>query len=595
MLWQTLTTVRDLGRLHDIASILIRYGFGDMVRRMGLADALERAGRALHWNEAQELAHLEPPARVRRALEELGPTFVKLGQVLATRIDLFEPEWIAEFGKLQDSTPAAPWADIRQQLCEDLGAPPEEVFAAFDPEPLAAASVAQVHRARLEDGSEVVVKVRRPGIRPVIEADLRWLARLAQLAEKENPELRAFRPQDMVRQFTQSLRRELDFVGECRNAERIAKNFASYTDPDAPASAAATVTTGAATGLAADAASEPPSPPASPIILIPRVYWQWSGERVCVQEFMTGISGRQLAAVDQAGLDRKVLARRGARAVLKMIVKDGFFHADPHPGNVFYLPGNRIAFIDFGMVGRLTEERRDQLMRLLLGLVKRDSRHVAGVMLDWTGNGATDEDGLLLEIQNFVQQYHGVALKQLRLGDMLSDLVAILRQHQLALPSDLSLLAKAFISLEGMGRELDPDFDMASEAKPLLEQALRARYAPDAILRRGWREVRETLALVAGLPQDISRLLRAARRGRLEIHIDITHLTRVGNQLDNAASRLTVGIVIAALIIGSSIVMTVPGGPTWLGLPFFGLLGFAGAVIGSIWLLLSIWRSGDKE
>ncbi|MFZ3259323.1 MAG: AarF/UbiB family protein [Thiobacillus sp.] len=582
MLWQTVTTVRDLARLHNIASILIRYGFGDMVRRMGLANALERAGRALHWNEAEELAHLEPPARVRRALEELGPTFVKLGQVLATRIDLFEPEWIIEFGKLQDSTPAAPWSDIRQQLCEDLGAPPEEVFATFDPEPLAAASVAQVHRARLEDGSEVVVKVRRPGIRPIIEADLRWLARLAKLAEGESPELRAFRPQEVVRQFSQSLRRELDFAGECRNAEHIAENFAGYTDKDEPTDDAS-----------AEAAPEPP--PVLPIIVIPRVHWQWTGERVCVQEFIAGISGRQLAAVDQAGLDRKVLARRGAHAVLKMIVEDGFFHADPHPGNVFYLPGNRIAFIDFGMVGRLTEVRRDQLTGLLLGLVKHEPRRVADVMLDWTGDGAVDEDGLLVEIQAFVQQYHGVALKQLRLGAMLSDLVAILRQHQLALPPDLSLLIKAFISLEGMGRELDPDFDMVGEAMPLLEQALRARYAPTALLQRGWRGVSEALSLVAGLPQDISRLLRAARRGRLEIHIDVTHLKRVGNQLDNAASRLTVGIVVAALIIGSSIVMTVPGGPTWLGLPFFGLLGFVGAVIGSIWLLLSIWRSGGKE
>ena len=585
MLWQALTAVRDLARLHDIASILIRYGFGDMVRRMGLANALERAGRALHWNEADQLAHLPPPARVRRALEEMGPTFVKFGQVLATRVDLFEPEWIAEFGKLQDSAPAAPWADIHQQLCEDLGAPPEEVFAAFDPEPLAAASVAQVHRARLEDGSEVVVKVRRPGIRPIIEADLRWLARLAQLVEGETPELRAFRPQEVVRQFTQSLRRELDFAGECRNAEHIAENFSGYADPDSPAPP-----------RSGETGAPEAAPEAAPaIIVVPRVYWQWTGERVCVQEFIAGISGRKLAAVDQAGLDRKVLARRGARAVLKMIVEDGFFHADPHPGNVFYLPGNRIAFIDFGMVGRLTEERRDQLIRLLLGLVKHEPRRVADVMLDWTGDGAMDEDSLLLEIQTFVQQYHGVALKQLRLGAMLSDLVAILRQHQLALPSDLSLLIKAFISLEGMGRELDPDFDMASEAMPLLEQALRERYAPTALLQRGWRGVSEALSLVAGLPQDLSRLLRAARRGRLEIHIDITHLKRVGNQLDGAASRLVVGIVVAALIIGSSIVMTVPGGPTLLGLPFFGLLGFVGAVIGSLWLLLSIWRSGGKD
>lgn len=578
MLWQALTAVRDLGRLHDIASILVRYGFGDMVRRVGLANALERAGRALHWSNAEEFAHLPPSARVRRALEEMGPTFVKLGQVLATRVDLFESEWIAEFGKLQDSAPAAPYAAICQQLTEDLGAPPEEIFTVFDPVPLAAASIAQVHRAQLADGVEVVVKVCRPGIRPIIEADLRWLSRLAELAEMESTELRSFHPQEVVRQFAQSLRRELDFAGECRNAERIAENFAGYTDKDE-----------------SFAEAVPEASPALPIIIIPRVYWAWTCERVCVQEFIDGISGRKLAAVDQAGLDRKILARRGARAVLKMIVEDGVFHADPHPGNVFYLSGNRIAFIDFGMIGRLTDERRDQLIQLLLGLVRHEPMRVADVMLDWTGNAAVDEDGLILEIQTFVDQYHGVALKQLSLGAMLSDLVAILRQHQLALPADLTMLIKAFISLEGMGRELDPDFDMASEAMPLLEQALRKRYTPAALFKRGRWAAGEALALIADLPRDLSRLLRAARRGRLEIHIDITHLKRVGNQLDSAANRLVVGIVVAALIIGSSIVMTVPGGPSLLGLPFFGLLGFLGAVVGGIWLLLSIWKSSKAD
>lgn len=582
MLWQALTAVRDLGRLHQLASILIRYGFGDVVRRMGLANALERAGQALHWDDAGELAHMPPPARVRRALEEMGPTFVKLGQVLATRVDLFEPEWIVEFGKLQDSAPAAPWNDVHKQLTEDLGAPPEEVFAAFDPEPLAAASIAQVHRARLADGSDVAVKVRRPGIRPLVEADLRWLARLADLAEAESPELRAFRPQEVVRQFTQSLRRELDFAQECRNAERVAENFAGYIDKDDTLAFAAP-------------AGEAPLP--VPVIVIPRVYWQWAGERLCVQEFIDGIPGRNLAAVDQAGLDRKLLARRGAAAVLKMIIEDGFFHADPHPGNVFYLTGNRIAFIDFGMVGRLTEERRDQLTRLLLGLVRHEPRRVADVMLDWTGNAVVDEDGLVLEIQAFVEQYQGMALKQINLGAMLSELVTILRQHGLTLPADLSLLVKAFITLEGMGRELDPDFDMAGGAMPLLEQTLRARYMPSALLKRGWQTVWETLSLLTGLPRDLSRLLRAARRGRLEIHIEIAHLKHVGNQLDRAANRLVIGVVVAALIIGSSIVMTVPGGPTLIGLPFFGLLGFLAAMFGSVWLLLSIWKSGraDRE
>lgn len=573
MLWQTLTMMRDFGRLHEIASILIRYGFGDMVRRIGLANVLERAGQALSWREAEDFAHMVPPERVRRALEEMGPTFVKLGQILATRVDLFEPEWTAEFGKLQDSAPPAPWIAIQQQLTEDLGAPPETIFAAFDPEPLAAASIAQVHRARLDNGDDVVVKVRRPGIQPILEADLRWLARLAELAETASPELRIFHPREIVRQFSQSMRDELDFSGECRNAERITENFAGYTDSENSSSQPET---------------EASATDVSDIVVIPRVYWQWTSERVCVQEFINGISGRRLSAVDDAGLDRKLLARRGALAVLKMIVRDGLFHADPHPGNVFYLPGNRIAFIDFGMVGRLTEERRDQLVRLLLGLVRSEARDVANVMLEWTNDGVVDEQVLLLEIQSFVDRYHGVPLKQLRLSVMLSDLAAIPRRHQLTLPRDLSLLIKAFITLEGLGRELDPEFDMAGQSLPLLKQTMRERYSPAAILKRNWRTIADLLTLFSDLPRDISRLLRAARRGRLEIHIDVAHLKRVGDQLDKAANRLVIGIVVAALIIGSSIVMTVPGGPTLLGLPFFGLLGFFGAVAGSIWLILSI-------
>jgi ubiquinone biosynthesis protein len=578
MPWQSLLALQDLGRLHDIASVLVRYGFGDLLRRMGLAHALERAGRALHWQHPEEQAHLPPPARVRRALEELGPTFVKLGQVLATRVDLFEPDWIAEFGKLQAGAAASPWEEVHRQLCEDLGAPPEQVFAAFDPRPLAAASIAQVHRARLADGREVVVKVRRPGIQPAIEADLRWLARLAEIAEAESPELRAFRLQDVVRQFAQSLRRELDFVGECRNAERVGRSFAGYRDGD-------------------DGAAGTQEGPARPVIVIPGVHWDWTRERVCVQDFIDGVPGGDLQAAEQAGLDRRVLARRGARAMLKMIVEDGFFHADPHPGNVFYLPGNRIAFIDFGMVGRLSPQRREQLVRLLLGLVRHEPGQVADVMLDWAGSQAVDEEGLTQEIQSFVDQYRGVALKQLRLGGMLSDLTAILRQHRLVLPADLALLVKAFISLEGMGRQLDPDFDMAGEARPFLERMLRARYAPGAILRSGWRAAGEALDVLAALPRDLARLQRAARRGQLEIHIDIRHLRRVGNQVDRAANRLVAGLVVAALIIGSSIAMTVRGGPSLLGLPFFGLLGFLGAVAGGVGLLLSIWKSSraDRE
>lgn len=556
VLWETLNAARDLGRLHDIASILIRYGFSDIVRRMGMANALERAGKVLHWKEVGELARLEQPERVRRALEEMGPTFIKLGQILATRMDLFSPEWIAEFEKLQDRVPSVPFAQIRQQLQEDLGATPEEVFAELIPEPLAAASIAQVHRAHLQDGDEVIVKVRRPGIRPIVEADLRLLQRLAKIVEAESPEMSRLRPREVVRQFTLSLRRELDLAAECRNAERIASNFTAH-----------------------------------PEIVIPKVYWEWTGERVNVQKAISGIPGRDLEAVNQAGLDRKILAQHGAQAVLKMILEDGFFHADPHPGNVFYLPENRIAFIDFGMVGRLSFDRRTQVVDLLHGLVETEVDSVVEILFDWTGGAEIDRDSLKLEIDGLIDQYHGAPLKELNISTMLSDLTTLLRDYHLALPPDLTLLIKALISLEGMGRQLDPEFDIVTEVSPFLRRAMLARYAPDALARRGWRAVTRGLDILTSLPQDLRQLLRSARSGKLQVHVDVTRLQRFGDQLDRAISRLTMGIVIAALIIGSSIVMTVEHGPVLLGLPLFGLLGFIGAAIGGIWLLISIWRS----
>ena len=331
MLIETLGAARDMGRLNTILGVLIRHGFGDSVRRLGLADSLERAGHALQWDHAADLARLAPPVQVRLALEELGPTFVKLGQILAGRADLFGPEWIAEFEKLHSQVPAVGLDMLLPQLREDIGGEPEAVFARFDTEPLAAASIAQVHRAQLHDGTEVVVKIRRPGITETIDADLRLLGRLAALAELELPALKPYRPQQLVRELARSLKRELDLASECRSAERIGANMTAL-----------------------------------PWIVVPRVHWAHTTARVNVQDFVAGVPGHALDRLDREGFDRPLLARRGAQAVLKMIVQDGLFHADPHPGNVFYLSENRIAFIDFGMVGRLSQSRREELLQLLL-------------------------------------------------------------------------------------------------------------------------------------------------------------------------------------------------------------------------------------
>ena len=555
MLWQALSAARDLGRLQDIAAVLIRYGFGDLVQRIGMSNALEKAGRVLHWKKAEEVARLQPPERLRRVMEELGPTFVKLGQVLATRVDLFGPEWLEEFAQLQDHAGSVDWALIEAQLTEDLGQPPLEVFAWIDTAPLAAASLGQVHRARLPDGQEVVLKVRRPGIRPVVEADLRLLHRLAEIVEAEAPDLKEFRPRALVQQFGQSLRRELDFATECRNAERIAMDL---EDDDA--------------------------------IVVPGIHWEWTGERLNVQDYIAGIAGRAYDQLDKAGIDRHLIAQRGTRAILRMILEQGFFHADPHPGNIKYLDGSRIALLDFGMVGRLSEDRRHEVAELLHGLVSRDAEGVARILLGWSTDSRAEHEALEQDVGEFIDVYHGVPLEQLDMTAMISDVTTVLRRHHLILPPDLVLMFKAFITLEGMGRSLDPDFDMASEAAPIVEAILRRHYSPSNVARRLQKNLVDTLKVLGNLPDDLSRLLRAARRGRIEVHVDVNSLNDVSARLDKAVSRLTLGIVTAALIIGSAIAMNVDSTDT--GVPVLGLLGFVGAALGGVWLLFSIWRSG---
>ena len=554
MLLETLKVARDFGRIHEISSILIRYGFGDIVRRLGVASIVESAGHVLKWQEVDDLTQITPPVRVRRALEDMGPTFVKLGQILATRADLFSPEWLSEFRKLQDQVKTVPYQQLLTQIEEDLGAKPEEIFAEFNHQPLAAASISQVYKARLQDGSPVVVKIRRPGIRSVVEADLRLLAQLAEIAEQEIKPLQRYRPKEIVHQFTRSMRRELDLAAECRNAERMMSNFEGDTN-----------------------------------IVIPKVYWQWTCERLNVQEFIDGIPGYDLDAIEEAGLDRELLATRGAEAILKMILEDGFFHADPHPGNCFYLSDNRIAFIDFGMVGRLSEERRGQVLNLLRGLIDKDSQRVVKILMQWSDNpNLHNLDVFFLDIDDFIDQYSDIPLKELNITELLNNLTTLLRDHQLNLPPDLTLLFKAFITLDGLGRQLDPDFNLVEMATPLLKRIFLMRYSPDALLKRSKDNLLGLAELITDLPKDLHKLMESMRHGSLGLKIDINKPEWLGKELDRTINRLSISLVTSALIVGSSIVTTVEGGPS----SFFGLMGFVGAFIGGVWLLLSIWRSG---
>lgn len=555
MLIEAMSAMRDLPRLREITSVMIRYGFGDVMQRIGVLSLLERAGQILHRPAAaEERVELDTPQRIRQAMEELGPTFIKLGQVMATRVDIFPPGWIAEFEKLQNHVPPVPFEVLLPQVEQALGRSPFEIFAELETRPCGSASIAQVHRAKLADGTPVVLKIRRPGIQTKIDADLRILRHIATLLEMEIPEARRYQPGQLVKEFGRSLQRELDLAQEASTQERFIKNYA--TDPH---------------------------------IVIPHIYWEWCSPAMNVQQYIEGVPGNDLAAVDASGLDRKLLAQRGADAVLKMILLDGYFHADPHPGNVFYLPDNRIAMLDFGMVGRLSEIRRTQIVEMLSALAQRDEQLLLDVLLEWTDDADVDEAKLVHDINELIFTYEYVPLRDLSLGAVLGEITSIMREHHIVLPTDLVLLFKALITLEGLGRQLDPDLRMVDHIEPFLKIALVDRYSPAALLRRGKRSVHDIFTVLSGLPRDVARLVKEARRGRVKIDLDIKRLDHFGHQLDRSSNRLTMGVLTASLFIASSIVMTVERIPVWVG-----LFGYLIAFANSLFIVLSIWRSNRE-
>ena len=552
MLLEALSTARDIGRLHEIVSVLVRHGLGDAVRRLGMAHTLERAGRVVHWKSVQGLSK-EPQVRVREALEALGPTFVKVGQILAGRADLLPPAWTEELSRLHERAAPAPPEAIRAQLALDLGADPCEVFHDFEEEPVAAASIAQVYRAALPGGRRVALKVRRPGIEEVVEADLRLLARLAERAEERMPELRRFRPKGLVRQLARSLRNELDLRVEARNAARLRANL-----------------------------------PEDSRIVIPRMHAEWTRERLCVMDWLEGESlSEWLRGGGGQGAEASRIAAIGAETVLATVFVDGCFHADPHPGNLILLADGRLGLVDFGMVGHLSEARRFEFLNILFAVASRDVDEVVETVLDWS-NGEVDVEALTLDCAAFIDRYTGLPLRELDAGEVLRDLTAILRENDLSLPNDVALLLKVFLTLDGVGRRLDPDFVMSTYVEPFAVAAVRAHHSPGAIARRGAKEVRSFLT---GLPRDLRHLSELARRGRIRIDIDIERLERFGQKLDSSANRVTVGLVTAALIVGTSISLTVPGEPSVAGLPLFGFLGFSSSILAGFWLLWSIIRS----
>ena len=548
---------RHLRRYQEVAQILIRHGFGEAIEQLGLAQYLALPQRLLRRGAPAALATLTAPQRVRLAVEELGPTFVKLAQMLSTRPDLISPLYLVELARLQDEVPAAPWPAIRAQLEGELNGPLDELFADLDKEPVAAASLAQVHQATLHSGERVVVKVQRPDIETVIETDLEILFDLARFLQARTPLGQIYDFPEIAEDFAYTLRAEMDYRQEGRNADRFRRNFADEA-----------------------------------YLHIPRVYWDYTTQRVIVFERITGIKIDDVAALDAAGLDRHQVALHSARIIVKEVLIDGFFHADPHPGNFFVMTDKAsepvIGAMDFGMVGHLTRRVKEDLVRLFVVAVQLDAESIVEQLVRMSAaQRGVDRPGLQRDLERLLIRYYGRPLNEILAREVVEEIMPIAFRHHLHLPSDLWLLGKTLAMMEGVGLKLDPDFDVFAVAQPYVRRFIRQMASPRAWGKKLLKGASEWSDLLLQLPDQIPRLLDQVSEGELEIGLRLRGQDVILRHLDRAANRLAVSMLVAALIIGLALVVVSQGEGSWLA-----QASFAAAALLGLWLLISIWRSG---
>ena len=551
--------IRTIRRYRTILGVLIKYGFGPVVEQLNIDYYLELGKRIVTRDRMhKELERLSQSQRLRMAMEELGPTFIKLGQLLSTRPDVLDQEFIEEFSKLQDEVPAVTLDQVKTQIQRELGYPADELFAEFSEQPIAAASIAQVHRGKLRSGEEVVFKVRRPGITRVVETDIDVLMGLAYLIEQHVPTVALYDPVGLVKEFRRSITREMNFTREGHTVERFASNFADSTT-----------------------------------VYIPKIFWDYSGEIVLTMEYVPGIKISQLEKLRAQGYDLKEIARRGADAFLQQVLGYGLFHADPHPGNIFVLPDQVICMIDFGMVGRLGQDLKEQLLDLLQALLERDVERIISQLL-YSGEltDTADLKNLRRDLHDFIEDYYDLVLQDIKIGRLFSEFIEILTHHRIHFPPDYMMLAKALVVMEGVGRQLDPDFNMISHMRPYVQSLIVERFSPKNISAQASRIAVAYTSLAKNLPHDIKEFLNRLNRNKFKIDLEHRGLEKLVTDLDRSSNRVSFSLVIGSLIVGSSLVMQIDKGPMVFGFPLLGLLGYSIAGLLGLWLAVGILRSG---
>lgn len=546
--FQLKQTLRSTRRLAEILKVFSQFGFREVLVDLGLHIG-PAVGKGVEKPDLtdQDTSKLARPVRLRLVLERLGPTFIKLGQILSTRPDLIPPEWAEEFKQLQDNCQQVPFAEIQKVLEDEFPGRLTRLFASIDPQALAAASMAQVHRARLTDGSKVVIKVLRPGNRQIIEEDMALLEAMAQFVEQYFSNL-GYSPVAVAKEFSRELFKEVNLIHEGQSTERLRRYF--QDDPG---------------------------------ICFPRVYWEATTRNILTME---EIHGQLLSSLSPSQLSpdtRRAIVAKGTDAIFKQCLRFGFFHADPHPGNIFLLPGNRICFIDCGMTGQLDKKTTEHLIDLVAGVTIGDIDKLCRVTIELSDIDPARTEGrdFRSDLQQIVTHFQESDLQHLDITRLLSDFFAMLQRYHAHCPSDLLFLVKALTTIEGVAEQFDPQFDVLAHVEPQIREIVTRRYGFAAMRRRMEKSLGSYLGLLENLPQDIQRFLDQFRYNQFTLNLEMKRLDHLADQMDDSSRLMGISMIISALIVGSAILILadrISGSPGILG-----TLGIIGLVMAGIY------------
>lgn len=551
------TRGRLLQRSRQIASVMTRHGLGWLMVRIGLGGFVPFE-RGWLGHPVRDMPYTRPE-HLRMALSELGGAFIKVGQALSTRPDFIPAEYVVEFSKLQDAAPPVSFEQICQVICDELGGSPENFFDEFDPQPLASASIGQVHAGKLKSGQSVIVKVQRPDVAEQIEKDLEILSGMAEWAESHTAFGRDYNLPALVDEFAFTLRNELDYQREGQNADRFRRNFTR-----------------------------------DPGVYVPRVYWEFTTDRVLTMERVGGIKVADMSALDEAGIDRHVVAENSVRLMLREVFEFGFFHADPHPGNFFVQPDGSIAMIDFGMVGRLDTNLQESLLRIGMAIGRQDAERLTDEFFAiGMANANIKRKALQRDLDHFISRYAGRSIKDLAAAKTVDEVMAIALHHRLQMPAELVMLFRVVGISEGLGAQLDPDFKLFDFAAPYLQEFWLQHRSPKAIALRVGQSALDAAELGLTLPHHITRLIGQVEHGELELNVNHEGLHDFALQLHRMVNRLALTILLAATVVALGLMMMIYHPPGWeiYGGWLFGLAFLFSLALG-VWMMWMIWRSG---